>query len=281
MEDPTDDRGPTAMPRAEQLAASWDPGAAGYDAEFAGFTGLYAGELLDALGVAAGTRFLDVAAGTGALSVPARARGAVVTATDFSLGMVAVLDERLAGPGGPPAEVAVMDAAALDLPDGGFDAAGSMFGLMFLPDVVRGVSELARVVRPGGRCGTLTWHLGSFPLHRLVGSALAEAVPGWDREPPPPAWAPVGAPDGLRAALEAGGLAGVEVRVVSRTWHFDDPRRFFRSCADWSVPLRPLIAGLDAHVLERAADAFAEAVARESGDGSVDSEALLGVGTVA
>lgn len=270
---------PAGGARPEHRPDEWGAGADGYDAHFARYTGLYAGALLDALGVGRGTRFLDVAAGTGALSVTARDRGAVVTATDFAPGMVDVLRRRLGGPGSD-AEVAVMDAASLDLPDDAFDAAGSTFGVMFVPDVLTSLAELVRVVQPGGRVGTTTWHLDGFHLSGMIAASLASALPGLDLDPPEPAWAAVGRTDGLHDALVAAGLVDVGVQVVVRGWRIEDPIAFFRSMADWSVPMRPLVEQLTPEVLDVGAEAFAAALSERTVDGAVPVEALVGSGRV-
>lgn len=133
-----------------------------------------------------GERVLDVAAGTGALALEAAAGGARVLATDFSPGMVERLAARL-GEGGfdqADSEARVMDGQALDLPDGGFDAAFSIFGVMLFPDWEAGLRELHRVVRPGGRVVMATWARaeGAGPA-MLFAQAWREAFP--DRDTPP------------------------------------------------------------------------------------------------
>src|SRR5262249_17594707 len=77
-------------------------------------------------GVGPGMRVLDIAAGTGALCVPAARTGADVLGSDISPGMVARLAERLQP--FPNAEARILDGAALDLPDGAFDLTFSVFG---------------------------------------------------------------------------------------------------------------------------------------------------------
>ena len=98
-----------------------------------------------------GMRFLDVACGSGALSIPAARLGARVTGTDLSPSMVERLTARALAEGLPNLEGRVMDGHALDLEDDSFDASGSQFGVMLFPDLPRGLSELARVTRWGGR----------------------------------------------------------------------------------------------------------------------------------
>jgi demethylmenaquinone methyltransferase / 2-methoxy-6-polyprenyl-1,4-benzoquinol methylase len=96
--------------------------------------------------VGPGTRALDVATGTGDLAIALAGRGGEVVGTDFSAGMLA--RARAKAP-----EVRWEEANALALPysDGEFDAATVGFGARNFADLERGLGEMARVVRPGGR----------------------------------------------------------------------------------------------------------------------------------
>jgi demethylmenaquinone methyltransferase/2-methoxy-6-polyprenyl-1,4-benzoquinol methylase len=96
--------------------------------------------------VGPGSRALDVATGTGDLAIELRRRGADVVGSDFSEGML----ERARMKSG---EVTWEQGNALALPygDDAFDAATVGFGARNLSDLARGLGEMARVVRPGGR----------------------------------------------------------------------------------------------------------------------------------
>src|SRR5579875_2291354 len=107
----------------DQLPSGWTDGADDYDAFFAPITERFALDCVELLGLRAGERFLDVAAGTGALALAAAVRGAEVLATDFAPGMVDLLSHRLAD-AGVRGEARRMDGQALELPDDAFDAAG-------------------------------------------------------------------------------------------------------------------------------------------------------------
>lgn len=106
---------------------------------------------LDTVGhIARGARVLDIAAGAGALSVPAAERGAAVTAIDIAPGMVWRLHDKLKG--FPDCAARQMDGEALDLPDGAFDATFSVFGTMLFADWRKGrsVRHTDRRSRRGG-----------------------------------------------------------------------------------------------------------------------------------
>ena len=96
--------------------------------------------------VGAGSRVLDVATGTGDLAVELASRGADVVGMDFSPEMLAVARRKA-----PSLRFEQGDAHALDYEDASFDAATVGFGARNFGDLRQGLSEMARVVRPGGR----------------------------------------------------------------------------------------------------------------------------------
>lgn len=113
----------------------------------------------DVAELAPGARALDVACGTGDLALELARRvgpGGEIVACDFSEQMLelarAKVDARGAPPA-PPAPIRVEWANALELPyrDDEFAAATVGFGARNFSDLERGLSEMARVVRPGGK----------------------------------------------------------------------------------------------------------------------------------
>src|SRR5690348_16414497 len=97
--------------------------------------------------VGPGSRALDVATGTGDLAFALARRGADVVGVDFSEGML----ERARAKASGGVRFERGDALALDYPDASFDAATVGFGARNFGELQRGLAEMARVVRPGGR----------------------------------------------------------------------------------------------------------------------------------
>src|SRR3954464_3422854 len=99
--------------------------------------------------VGPGSRALDVATGTGDLALALAARGCEVVGADFSDGMLERARQKAQGRPGVRFEHA--DALALPYDDASFDAATVGFGARNFGDLGRGLAEMVRVVRPGGR----------------------------------------------------------------------------------------------------------------------------------
>ena len=97
-----------------------------------------------------GDRVLDACCGTGDLAVAAERRGGRVVALDFSVRML----ERARSKSGT-IEWVQGDALALPFSDADFDSATVGFGVRNLEDLERGLRELARVLRPGGKLAVL------------------------------------------------------------------------------------------------------------------------------
>jgi demethylmenaquinone methyltransferase/2-methoxy-6-polyprenyl-1,4-benzoquinol methylase len=96
--------------------------------------------------VGPGSRALDVATGTGDLAIELASRGAEVVGSDFSEGMLDVARRKA-----PGLTWEQGNALALPYPDASFDAATVGFGARNFADLDRGLREMTRVTKPGGR----------------------------------------------------------------------------------------------------------------------------------
>ena len=119
--------------------------------------------VLDAAAVGEGTRAVDVGCGYGGTAWLAAARGAVVTGLTLSPAQARVARQRPAPPGGTAPTVVVRDWLANGLPGAAFDAAWAIESTTHMPDRPRVFSEVARVLRPGGRFVLCVWMTGPAP----------------------------------------------------------------------------------------------------------------------
>jgi len=123
---------------------------------------------------------LEVAAGTGVVTrALASGTEAAITATDLNQPMI---DHAQRIGTQRPVTWRQADALALPFEDASFDAVVCQFGVMFLPDRVKGYAELRRVLRPGGTMLVTTWDtLAANELPEEVERAVAAL---WPDDPP-------------------------------------------------------------------------------------------------
>lgn len=161
----------------------WDLAADDYARHWHGpLAGLQA-ELLTLAAPACGEAVLDVACGAGVMAVAAAlAVGPAgrVLGVDLADAMVQASHRRAQALGLEQASFARMDAEQLQLPDAGFDLAMCALGLMYVPDPDAALSELQRVLRPGGRAVLAVWgeraRCGWAPLFGIVDAEVRSEV---------------------------------------------------------------------------------------------------------
>ncbi len=170
---------------------------------------------------------LDVACGAGATTLALAPRVARVRALDFSAGMLERLRRSLVEQGLTNVEVQEGDGQALPYGDATFDAAFSMFGLMFFPDRARGLAEVLRVLRPGGLFMMSSWApFAQSTLMQVLMEALAAANPDPPPPGPPPAL-PLSDADAVREELQAAGFVDVVVEPSTLELEVGDPVTFW------------------------------------------------------
>lgn len=138
----------------------------------------YAVDLVARVARRDGLRVLEVSCGTGVVTRRLRAAlppDATIVATDLSPAMLAEAARAVPAPG---IAWQAADAQALPFDDASFDAVVWQFGVMFLPDKVRGFHEARRVLAPGGQLLVNTWDsLAANPYAAAMASALAAVCP--------------------------------------------------------------------------------------------------------
>lgn len=187
--------------------------------------------------VRAGQRVLDVACGTGVVAVTAARKGAEVCALDLS----PVLIEhggRNAALAGVKIEFREGDVEALPYGDASFDVVLSQFGHMFAPRPDVAISEMLRVLKPGGTIAFSTW-----PPEHFVGQMfglVGRHVPPPPGAAPPPQW---GDPNIVRQRL---GDAVKDVVFDRGIMSFPalSPQHYRKSIEETLGPVVKLVASL-------------------------------------
>jgi SAM-dependent methyltransferase len=224
----------------DDTRAAWDRVAAGYDR-----THLPTHPLpekgLRLAGLRPGMRFLDVAAGPGALSIPAARLGASVLATDISPGMLDMLRKRVRDES-LSVETRVMDGHALDLENDAFDVVGSQFGVMLFPDMPKGIAEMVRVVKPGGHVLLIAFgdvrkvEFITF-LARGIQAVRPDFAPPID---PPPLPFQLQDPERLRHEFTRVGLKDVRVEMTTESLEYGTGGELW----DWLVSSNPIVEAI-------------------------------------
>lgn len=191
---------------------------AGYERYMGRWSQLVGDLFLDWLAPAPGGRWLDVGCGNGAFTerLLERVAPAAVTGIDPAEAQLAFARERLGARG---VRIQAGDAMALPFADDSFDAAVMPLVIFFVPEPARGVSELARVVRPGGLVAAYAWdmHGRGFPYEAVQAELRALEL---EVLAPPNPWA--SKLEALHELWTGAGLTAVETHVFEVTRTFPD-----------------------------------------------------------
>jgi SAM-dependent methyltransferase len=225
-----------ASPSPLATPEPWNLVAEAYAAEALPYFQVFAREALALAALAPGARIVDVAAGPGTLSLLAAEAGAEVSAIDLSEQMVASFRARARDAGlEGRIDVRLGDGQRLPFDSGAYDAAFSMFGLMFFPDRVAGMREMRRVLRPGGasRAFISSWVPFDGPFGLLMRTA-AELIPGLPLGGGNP---PLSSPDDIRQEMVAAGFATVTVETLTHQLTAPSFEAFWNAMERTNAPL--------------------------------------------
>jgi SAM-dependent methyltransferase len=258
-------------------AAGWSRRADTYGRVTGAITARFVDPLLDAAGVGAGMRVLDVATGPGHVAAAAAARGGEPVGVDISEGMLAVARRHH-----PQLDFRPGDAEALPFADASFAAVVGAFVLNHLPRPEVSAAELTRVLASGGRLALSVWDVPERTVFiGLVRDAVTRAgeVP-WAQPPGGPDPFRFAEDEQLRALLEHAGLADVAVETVAVRHRVQgDAMELWDGLLAGSVRSAAAVEALSAAARERARAAFAELVEPHRVAGGHELPAVAKVGS--
>lgn len=271
---------------SEDVRRAWDKIAPGYDKTVTPTHTWLGSEGLRRAGLRSGMRFLDVAAGSGALSIPAARFGAQVLATDLSAVMLDMLEKR-ARDEGLAIETRLMDGHVLELDDNSFDMAGSQFGVMLFPGAPKGISEMARVVKPGGRVlMTVFGDPRKVEFFAFFARGIQSVRPDFTGPPmdPPPLPFQLQDPERLHRELTKVGLKDVKVETTTEPLEFQTGKEMW----EWLISSNPIaemvlgslnLTNEERGVIQRALDRMVRERAAGRDTAKLTSPINIGTGT--
>ena len=174
-----------------------------------------------------------------------------------------------------------MDGQALDLKDGSFDAAFSIFGLTFFPDRFAGFRELCRVIKPGGRAAVVSWGaIERIRFMSVIRSALKEVVPDLPSPKKPSPVASLAERHIFQSEMQAGGFAYVNMFTVAHIWIFSSPDVLFNSLNSVAPVIAPIFNNLAPDQREAFRKALSRKIQEEQREGpyGLEGEAHIAVG---
>jgi ubiquinone/menaquinone biosynthesis C-methylase UbiE len=219
---------------------------------------------LDWLAPEAGLRWLDVGCGTGAFTEILRRRCA-----PRSVAGVDPAPAQIEHAGRQVAEVdfRVADAAALPFADSQFDIVTSALVINFIPDRATALSEMHRVLRPGGIVSAYLWERSATadssphaPMERGLHQIQAEIL-----RPP---IAPESTPDGAKAALERAGFSDIAITVIAASQTYRDFEDYWQAQTMPFAPVGKSVAALTDENRNRLRKAM-HAILPPAADGSI------------
>ena len=170
--------------------------------------------LMDMADLRPGESVVDVACGTGLISLRALEklgdRGKVL-GTDISENMIQTASAIVNRKNLHNIQFTRMDAESLEIEDSKYDVALCALGLMYVPNPVKAIKEMFRVLRPGGRMVAAVWgqrdHCGWSEIFPIVDKRVTSEVC--------PMFFQMGNPGMLKLSLETAAFSSVEVKTIS------------------------------------------------------------------
>ncbi len=163
----------TAGQQTAMLADRYSQRAEAYDGLWSPIIRPVGERLISRLPLTAAKSVIDVGTGTGALlpAIRQAAPSAAILGVDRSDGMLRLARDRHSG-----GWLALMDVQKLALPTNRFDAAVVAFVLFHVPSPERCLTEVNRVLKPGGTVGSVTWGTERVPMANAIWDEELEAA---------------------------------------------------------------------------------------------------------
>jgi ubiquinone/menaquinone biosynthesis C-methylase UbiE len=204
---------------AQQRAAfAYNAAADFYDASALSFWDYFGRRTIELVSLPIGSRVLDVCCGAGASALPAAQAvgqtGAVI-GIDLAEELLKSARAKAIQRRHSNIEFEVGDMLSLRFPVASFDAVVCVFGIFFVPDMAKAVSELWSRIRPGGKLAVTTWGPNFCePANAAFWSSIKDIRPDLYKGFNP--WDRINDPAGLRKILDEGGVVSPNIIPENR-----------------------------------------------------------------
>jgi ubiquinone/menaquinone biosynthesis C-methylase UbiE len=182
-----------------------------------------------------GASWLDVGCGTGAFTqmVAKHCAPAAITGIDPAPAQIEHARKHISAPN---IDFQVADAMSLPIADDAFDIVTSALVINFIPDRAKALSEMHRVLKPGGTVTAYLWNRDQstdFSPHAPMEQGLRKI----GAEPMRPPLSPEAAPAGAQAALSKAGFADIVVTTIEAPQTYRDFDDYWQA---QTVPFAPI-----------------------------------------
>lgn len=235
----------------EQQKASWDKSSWGWkkwDAFTMSFLKPMGDGIILLLDTQPGQHVIDIATGTGepGLTIAKMVPEAKVTGVDISEGMMNVAMEKAMAAGLTNYEAVVADVCNLPFPDNSIDNISCRFGFMFFPDMLLAITEMYRVLKPGGHIATCVWDNAEA---NFWVTAMSLSVKKFIEIPPPPPGSPgmfrCAAPGYMKDLLQTAGFYAVREKKIEGQVIYDSPTHYWTITNEISPTLTAIMEKTD------------------------------------
>ena len=247
-------------------------------------TGKLSIRLIELAEIKPGSRVLDISTGIGEPAITAATqmgKSGQILATDISPQMLSIAKKRAMSLGlENMIEFREGDTEIIDLPASTFDVAVCRAGLMFLPDLNAGLSNIHRSLKVGGHLAAAVW---ASPAHDTLSATTMNIVMKETGSEPPPPGTPgpfsLSDENRLKNSFMISGFKDLDIERIDVSFNFDTPEDFTAFITETAGPLQKMLASKTDKRRKEILKAVTEAARNYSNPGtgkvSFNNEAIL------
>jgi ubiquinone/menaquinone biosynthesis C-methylase UbiE len=243
--------------------------------------------LIELAAIKPGSKVLDIATGIGEPAITAAnqvGNSGHVLATDISPQMLSLAKQRAVSLGLQDViKFKEGDVETIDLPSSTFDAVLCRWGLMFLPDLKAGLSNIYRSLIEGGQFAAAVW---ASPVQDTLIATTMNIVMKETNSKPPPLGTPgpfsLSDKNSLKNSFMISGFKGLTIERMNVSFDFDSPEDFTAFTSETAGPLQKILANQTTEkkdeILKTVTEASRKYADNNAGKVRFENEAILIVG---